>query len=83
CRQQKCSGANVLYECEFPGVRTDADTMDPQTAVAKAENNIAHMDENWGQAFNVNIPIHWFVLLIITGAMLGLTMAVLKLKDRR
>ncbi|UCG83808.1 MAG: ABC transporter permease, partial [Dehalococcoidia bacterium] len=83
CRQQKCSRENVLYDCDFPGVRTDVDTLGPEAAIAKAENNINHMDENWGQAFNVNIALHWFVLLVITGAMLGLTMAVLKLKDRR
>lgn len=83
CRQQKCSGYNILYECDFPGVRNDFGTMDETAAIVKAENTIANINENWGQSFNVNVGGHWAVLLTITVAMLGLAMAALRWKDRR
>jgi ABC-type multidrug transport system ATPase subunit len=83
CRQQKCSGANIYYECDFPGVRNDFGTTDDATAVVKAENKIANMNENWGQSFNVNVGAHWVILITITCGMLGLAMAALRWKDRR
>jgi hypothetical protein len=83
CRQQKCSGYNILYECDFPGVRNYSGTMDETTAIVKAENTIANMNENWGQSFNVNVGGHWAILLTYTVAMLGLAMAALRWKDRR
>jgi len=83
CRAENCSEDTVLYNCDFPGVRTDTETMNPQEAVAKAQNTITNMDENWGHAFNVNIAVNWTVLVVIMAAMLGLAMGALRLKDRR
>lgn len=86
CRQEKCSGLNVLYVCDFPGVRPENEPQneqEAQEAVLQAENTIDHMDENWGQAFNINVLAHWGVLLLIMATMLGLVIASLKLKDRR
>ena len=83
CLRTRCSGPNILYDCNFPGVRNDLGQTDEMTAIVKAENKIANMNLNWGQAFAVNVAAHWVVLLTITGAMLGLAMAALRWKDRR
>jgi len=83
CLQQNCSGSSILYDCNFPGVRNDLGLTDEGTAIAKAQNTIANLNLNWGQAFAVNVGAHWVVLITYTGAMLGLAMAALRWKDRR
>jgi len=83
CLQQRCSGPSILYDCDFPGVQNDVGLTDETMAVVKAENTVANMNLNWGQAFDVNVGAHWVVLLTITAAMLGLAMAALRWKDRR
>jgi len=49
----------------------------------KPKSTIDNIDENWGQAFDVNVVAHWGVLLAIIAAMLGLVIASLRFKDRR
>jgi ABC-type multidrug transport system ATPase subunit len=83
CRQGKCRGPSVLYECDFPGVRTDLALTDPQMAIAEAESTISNIDRNWGQTFDVNVATHWVILLAITAFWFGLAMAALRWKDRR
>ena len=81
CRQEECSGSNILTECDFPGVRPDVEPVDEQEAkeaIVQAESTIHNIDESWGQAFDVNIAAHWSVLLAIMAAMLGLVMASLR-----
>jgi hypothetical protein len=83
CKQAKCSGPSVLYECDFPGVRSDLALTDPQMAIAEAESTISTIDKNWGQTFDVNVAAHWAVLVTITAVWLGLAVGALKWKDRR
>jgi len=83
CRQEECAGPNILYACDFPGVRTDVGLIDAPMAIVEAESKITNINENWGHAFSVNVAAHWGILLVIIAAMLGLAMGVLRWKDRR
>lgn len=82
---QECTGVNIFKECEFPGVYDYYNPAidDPQIAVDRAEGMIKGMDENYGQAFKVNVFAHWGVLLVIMATLFALVLVVLRWKDRK
>lgn len=50
-------------------------------AIARAENTIDSLKQKFGNAFDVSVPQHWLIFGGFLGVMLGLTIAIQKLKD--
>ena len=83
CRAEKCSGSNMFTDCKFPGIANYYNASNEAAAIVAANQAISSVDEQYGSAFNVNVTFNWCVLLSFIAGLLGLTLAVLKLKDNK
>jgi ABC-type multidrug transport system ATPase subunit/pSer/pThr/pTyr-binding forkhead associated (FHA) protein len=83
CRAEKCSGSNMFTDCKFPGIANYYNSSNEAAAIVAANQAISSVDEQYGSAFNVNVTFNWCVLLSFIAGLLGLTLAVLKLKDNK
>jgi ABC-type multidrug transport system ATPase subunit/pSer/pThr/pTyr-binding forkhead associated (FHA) protein/ABC-type transport system involved in multi-copper enzyme maturation permease subunit len=83
CRAEECSGPNMFTECNFPGVASYYNADDEASAIMTANKSISSIEEQWGNAFNVNVKYHWCILLSFIAGLFGLVLVVLKRKDSK
>ena len=83
CRAEKCSGSNMFTDCKFPGIANYYNASDEEAAIVAANQAISSIDEQYGSAFNVNVTFNWCILLSFIAGLFGLTLVVLKLKEKK